>query len=52
MAAWANGKLVGRGPPARVLHPDGAADDRGGQHLAVLHTPEYGLLERITGALG
>ena len=37
MAVWVNGRLAGpRLPAARVLHADGAADDRRGEHLALL----------------
>ncbi len=37
MAVWVNGQARRpRVPPARVFHADGAADDRGRQHLALL----------------
>ena len=37
MALWVNRNIRGRGLfAARILHSDGAADDRGRQHLAVL----------------
>ena len=54
MAVWVNGKhRRARLPAPRVLHADGAADDRGGQHLALLlHAASTGCSSRSRGAFG
>ena len=39
-------------PAHGVLHAHRAADDRGGEHLALFHTPSYGLLEQIGNLFG
>ena len=54
MAVWVNGRIAGpRLPAPRLLHADGAADDRGGEHLAVLlHAASTGCSSRSLGAFG